>query len=182
VSGASPLFVAAQKGRSKVVELLVAAGASVDAAVEHVTALEAAVHAGHMRCAQVLIAAHAHIIQGGQIRAREESEALKWLQQAQECLVEVEETPAAGEDESQRLLSFRGGAMKKKDLAGLSKKDMLTKYSDCLKVSRLFVLFSSYSRCRQMQKWPPSFVMQRSVWRKSARRRGARLPIGKWPS
>jgi hypothetical protein len=132
--------VAAQKGRAKVVELLVAAGAPVDAAVEQVTALEAAVHAGHMRCAQVLIAAHAHITLGGQIRAREESEALKWLQKAQQCLAETDEPPVAADEESQRLVLFRTGAMKKKDLAVLSKKEIKLKYAECLKVRLLSIL------------------------------------------
>ena len=79
-SGASALFVAAQKGRAKVVEMLVSAGAPVNVSVDRVTALEAAVRANHMRCSQILIAAKARIEIGGPDVPLDESEALKWVE------------------------------------------------------------------------------------------------------
>ncbi len=75
----------------QVVELLVAAGAPVTVVVEHVSALEAAIRAHHMRCAQILIGAKAGIEMGAQDQPSEDSDALKWIEKALHCLEEAEE-------------------------------------------------------------------------------------------
>jgi hypothetical protein len=71
--------------------LLVAAGAPVTVIVEHVSALEAAIRAHHMRCAQILIGAKAGIEMGAQDQPSEDSDALKWIEKALHCLEEAEE-------------------------------------------------------------------------------------------
>ncbi len=147
-----------------------ASGAPVNVSVDHITALEAAVRANHMRCSQILIGANARVELGMHEMAQDESEALKWVEKALHVLEEAEEHMEDQADETHKLMLFsKTGAVKKKELAGLSKKELREKYASATKtlskldskiqMARNALVKERDESRRQVNNWKMAFMM-----------------------
>ena len=183
-NGATALYIAAQKGRENVVEVLLLHGAATDVKVDQATPLEAAVRAGHLRCAHLLIRA------GGPVFAHSDPESPGRLDvggamaRLDKSLVLIDEAllstavhsdsiPKRNEEDEKGLLLSTATRIKKKDLAKLSKKEVgeqcknslktLGKVEKQLQQARTQLKREREERERELASWKAAYMLLQEV-------------------
>lgn len=139
INGASALFIAAQKGRLECVTALLEGGADMNAPVNDVTPLEAAIREGHFAVVQALLSHRASVVPSakGGVAAISRSEASRLVDNAMRklsTLMETVDTSLTQSTPPQRdeaaLLVPR---LKKKEMDSMSKKQLREQYKAALK-------------------------------------------------